>query len=568
MKSRILVVDDEKAIRLFLKSALEHSGYQVDTAVDFESAIEKLHEGGIDLVLSDIILGGKTGIDILQEVKNMGINCPVVLITGAPSVSTASDAVRLGAFDYISKPFGTEHILKVTATALRHKELADKLSESRKTLDAIFRSVTDAIITVDDKLRILQLNEAAYGLCGIGAETVGGSFERQTSFCSGSCMEAIKKTLNSKVPVNNHNVECKFGEDPVRVINLSTFPLRYEGDTVSGAVLVMKDETRLYELERDLKERQNFHNLVGKSSAMQEVYSLVERLADVESTVLILGESGTGKELVAEALHYGGRRSSGPIVKVNCSALSEHLLESELFGHVKGAFTGAINDKPGKFEQASRGTIFLDEIGDISPQVQVKLLRVLQSFEVERVGDTRTRKVDVRIVAATNRDLQEWVRQEKFREDLFYRLRVVEILLPPLRERKEDIPLLVDYFLVKMSRKLHKRIESVSGDVMRIFMEHGWPGNVRELENVLEYAGVLAKGSVIMPENLPPEYASSSELAAASISSKNTVNVSERDAIIRALDACGWKKAAAARMLGISRMTIYRKIDEYGIRPQ
>lgn len=564
MKPKALAVDDSMAIRTVLETILENNGYDVVSSENFDGALNHLRTEPFDVVFADIILGGKTGIDILQEVKNMGLNCPVVLITGAPSVNTAAEAVRLGAFDYIPKPFNSEVIARVAASALRHKELNDRLNESRRTVDAILRSVTDGIVTVDNDMHILQANEASRSICGIGPENVGALFRCHEGECSDACMGALNKTILEQQAVHSLRIECSF-EGRSRIMNLSTYPLRYEGEAVAGAVMVFKDETRLYELERDLMERRSFHNIIGKSTAMQEIYNLIERLSDVESTVLLLGESGTGKELVAEALHYSGRRASGPLVKVNCSALSEPLLESELFGHVKGAFTGAIQDKPGKFELADGGTLFLDEIGDISPLVQVKLLRVLQDLTVERVGGTTSHLVDVRVVAATNRDLYAKVQRGEFREDLYYRLKVVEMRLPALRERKEDIPLMVEYFLSKFSQKLGKRIESVSTDVMRAFMEHSWPGNVRELQHALEYACILASGPVISIDNLPRDFGVSSARSAGTNMDISDEAAIKRNEIVRALEASGWKKARAARMLGISRMTIYRKMEEYHI---
>ncbi len=277
----------------------------------------------------------------------------------------------------------------------------------------------------------------------------------------------------------------------------------------------------------------------------------------------ITGESGTGKELAAEALHFTGGRSSGPLIKVNCSALSEQLLESELFGHVKGAFTGAIKDKPGRFEMADSGTIFLDEIGDISPTIQVKLLRVLQNMEFERVGGTTTIKTDVRIVAATNRDIEYMVSQREFREDLFYRLSVIELPLPPLRERTEDIPLLTDYILDKLSQKFNKKLKSVTRDVMMMFMEYHWPGNIRELQHTLEHAAVLTRDPVISLDDLSPKFIALTENSGRSQLVSNSVGRLE---VIDALNKSGWKKAKAARLLGVSRTTLYQKIIDLNIR--
>jgi transcriptional regulator with GAF, ATPase, and Fis domain len=266
--------------------------------------------------------------------------------------------------------------------------------------------------------------------------------------------------------------------------------LVHSNNKYAGAVLVIRDITREYDLERKIAEQYQFQEIIGKSKKMKELYALLEDLTESSTTVLITGESGTGKELVANALHRGGTRAQKPFVKVNCSALSDFLLESELFGHVKGAFTGALKDKLGRFEMADGGSILLDEIGDISPRVQHKLLRVLQEKEFERVGDSVSVKVDVRIMTSTNRNLNEMVRLENFREDLYYRLKVIEVKLPSLRERLDDIPLLVDHFCNIFNRRFNKDIEGVSEEVYKLFSSYFWPGNVRELENALEHAFV------------------------------------------------------------------------------
>ena len=296
---------------------------------------------------------------------------------------------------------------------------------------------------------------------------------------------------------------------------------------------------------------------------MQKIYGLIEDLANVETTVLITGESGTGKELVAEAIHYKGNRSSMPLVKVNCSALSENLLESELFGHVKGAFTGADKYKTGRFQRAGGGTIFLDEIGDISPRMQLRLLRIIQEKEFERVGDSTPLKADVRIIAATNRDLTEKVRLGEFREDLYYRLRVVELSLPALRDRKEDIPYLIHHFLQKFNTKFNKNIVAVSEDVKKIFMDYTWPGNIRELEHTLEHAFVTTRQKTITIDRLPENFIKISEKKTTSLT--NDTEIMGRRTVLDALKKTGGNKSKAARLLGVSVQTIYRKIKKYKI---
>lgn len=294
---------------------------------------------------------------------------------------------------------------------------------------------------------------------------------------------------------------------------------------------------------------------------MRHVYCLIESLAGVPTTVLINGESGTGKELVAAALHVSGARSRGPYVKVNCSALSEHLLESELFGHVRGAFTGAVSDKTGRFQKAHGGTLFLDEIGDISPAIQMRLLRVLQESEFERVGDSTPIKVDVRIIAATNKNLADLVSQGSFRQDLYYRLNVVRLILPPLRERLDDLELLVAHFITHLNSKLSKEIATVSDDVMKLFRSYSWPGNVRELQHAVEHACILCKSDIITVNDLPHELVAQPGTAV-----KSPLPFASPPAgkltLTEALAATDGNKARAAKLLGVSRMTVYRQLSE------
>jgi transcriptional regulator with PAS, ATPase and Fis domain len=295
---------------------------------------------------------------------------------------------------------------------------------------------------------------------------------------------------------------------------------------------------------------------------MQQVYSLIKVLANVQTTVLVTGESGTGKELVAEALHLAGDRSHKPLVKVNCSALPENLLEAELFGHVKGSFTGAIRDNEGRFLRADGGTIFFDEIGDISPTIQVKLLRVLEESEFERVGSSVSTKVNVRLIAATNRNLQEKVRLGEMREDLYYRLKVVEIRLPPLRDRREDIPLLLEHFRAKFNAKFKKNITAVSADVLKVFSKYSWPGNVRELEHAMEHAFVLCNQNIITHEHLPQDFM---RLPGMRRSSSAAQEGDIEATTLAALKKTAWNKAKAARLLGLDRVTLYRRIKKFNL---
>ena len=562
MNARILIIDDEEGIRFTFNKFLSSENYEVATAKDFDEAINHISKNKFDVVFADIILKGKTGMDVLREIKKRKMNCPVIMITGYPNIDTASEAVRLGAFDYIPKPIQKDSLFHAIDVALQHKAVIDEKEKYRSNLEAIFRSVKDAIITVDKDMVVLEMNEAAGNICGYNRDSIGKVFSSLNNNCRGKCFEALVETVDTKQPVEFKHIECHLKNRREQVVALSTSPLLDSQGVFSGAVMVVKDDTRLTDLERELNERQQFHRIVGKSKKMQEIYSLIELLSDVETTVMITGESGTGKELVAEALHYKGSRSRNSMVKVNCSALSENLLESELFGHVRGSFTGAIKDKIGRFQTADGGTIFLDEIADISPKIQIELLRVLQEKEFERVGDSTTIKVDVRVVAASNQDLSEKVKAGEFREDLYYRLNVMRITLPPLRDRRDDIPLLVNYFIKKFNSKFNKSIVSVSTDVEKIFMEYPWPGNIRELEHALEHAFILCRQTAITIDHLPPEL-QTFEVDDSSLPGNGDVD--DPKMILEALEKSAWNKTKAASLLGISRRSIYRKIKEHSI---
>jgi len=453
-------------------------------------------------------------------------------------------------------------ILQKVEIALRYKAIIDENMKRQVNLDAIFRSVKDAIITVDEELAVLETNNAVKDICGFLPEEIKGkSFDALQLHCRGECLNAIVETIKTKEPVEMYRIECKHQQHPDGVVNISTFPLKNQQEEICGCVMVLKDETRLVSLESDLHERVQFHNIIGSSRKMQGIYSLIESLSGVQTTVLVTGESGTGKELIADALHYHGENRDGPFVKVNCAALSDELLESELFGHVKGAFTGATAERIGRFQKADGGTIFLDEIGEISNKLQLRLLRVLQEGEFEKVGDSDQIKVNVRVIAATNSELHKMVKAGSFREDLYYRLNVVQLSLPPLRDRREDMPAMLEHFLNRFSNKINKEVTAISKDVQGMFMKYSWPGNIREFQNTLEFAVVLCNGSTITVNDLPPEFMDRNSV----VLEPDYKNEDERQAIIHALKETGWNKAKAARLLGIDRKTIYTKITKYNI---
>ena len=454
--------------------------------------------------------------------------------------------------------------LVVSRDITQRKKTEEELANHRSRLEALFRSVKDAIITVDPELRVMEANKSTENICGMDIREIQGQvFPQCLNQCSKSCCEVLRQTLEKKITIKEYWIECGHQQRHQQTVSVTSSPLLGPEGNFMGAVLVIRDITLLRDLERELRERHQFQNVIGRSKRMQDVYALLEDLANLETTVLVTGESGTGKDLVARALHCSGHRAFKPFVTVNCSALTESLLESELFGHVKGAFTGAIKDKQGRFQAANGGTHLLDEIGDISPLIQLKLLRVLQEKEFERVGESTPQKVDVRVIACTNKDLKEKVRRGEFREDLYYRLKVVEVALPPLRDRLEDLPLLIDHFRRFFNARFKKNIEGISNEVLSRFMDYSWPGNVRELEHVMEHAYVLCHGGVIVLEHLPLEirdYDRAEKIVIPKIPVKGPRQDQE---ILNALNKTGWNKAKAARQLGISRRTIYRKISKH-----
>lgn len=554
--AKIIVVDDEYWIRNTFKDFLTEAGYDVFIAKDYSEAISMIAENDFDLVIADIILSDHSGIDILREIKTKNPTTLVVMITGYPEIETATEAVRLGAFDYITKPVRKDALLRVVNAALSFKSLIDEKEKYRMHIEAIFRSVKVGIVTVDAQMHIVQFNGAATKICGF--TDTNDELYSDKSQCSKRCFFTLRETIETKKSYDIFRLECKHKLKSGQVVNITTYPLLDEQKSFSGGVMIVQDETNLAELEMKIGHPRKYHNIIGQSERMQNIFSLIETLSNLKTTVLITGDSGTGKELIAEAIHFRGQRSNKPLVKVNCSAISEHLLESELFGHVKGAFTDAISDRTGRFQRADGGTIFLDEIGDITAATQLKLLRVLQEMEFEKVGDSAPIKVDVRVIAATNQCLNEKIKRGHFRKDLYYRLRVIEINLPPLRDRKEDIPLLVEHFMAKFNRDFKKDIHSISTDVMKAFMHYQWPGNIREMEHAIEHAFVLCTQRVITLDDLPDEFRD--------VVSTNITQEHEPQIIRLTLKNTKWNKSKTARILGIDRKTLYNKMRLYGIK--
>ena len=439
-------------------------------------------------------------------------------------------------------------------------------ADPTKFTQVILDSVADGVFTVDAEWRITSFNRAAERITGVGrADAMGRPCWDvfRASICESQC--ALRRTLETEQQVVNQAVFIIDARGRRVPISVSTAVLRDAAGRVLGGVESFRDLTEVEQLRRRLDERHTCEDMVGRSEPMRRLFGLVPVVAASDSTVLIEGDSGTGKELVARAIHAQSARRRRPFVAVNCGALPDTLLESELFGYKAGAFTDARRDKPGRFALAEGGTLFLDEIGDVSPAMQARLLRVLQERTFEPLGAIRSIKCDVRVVAATNRDLERLIREGTFRQDLFYRLNVVRIRMPSLRDRREDIPLLIDHLVARYNALRHRAIEGVSAAAMAKLMAHDYPGNVRELENAFEHAFVLCPGSVIEPEHLPPALAGSPQACGACGATRASVRQFKASVLAEVLRRHRGNRAAAARELGIDRSTLFRKIRALGI---
>lgn len=447
------------------------------------------------------------------------------------------------------------------------EEEFDACRIQRLKLEAIFNSVSDGIIALDVQTRITNVNDPACAFTGYSRKDVAAmTFAEIFSIGDPAHAQLVQAALENQQTVASLETTLRTKHGGVKDIVLTVSLLNDDSDEFAGYVVTFRDVSEIKRLKEEIRGRYRFGNIIGKSRAMQELYEVIRQVAESTANVLIEGESGTGKELVAHAIHYNSSRAENPFVAVNCSALPETLLESELFGHVKGAFTGAIRENIGRFEAANGGTLFLDEIGDVSPFIQSKLLRVIERKEFERVGSNRTRTVDVRLISATNKNLRKEVDGGRIREDLYYRLRVVPVTLPPLRERKEDIPLLLSHFIGEFNKKTGKKVESAAPEARRALLEYDWPGNIRELENAVEFAFVHCDGTRIGVEDLPREV----RLVKGVETVRGNYSLKELSAnptvlIQKALKDTGGNKTQAAKLLGVSRTTLWKKLKENNI---
>ena len=444
-------------------------------------------------------------------------------------------------------------------------------NETEHQTQIILDSIADGVFTVDSEWKITSFNRAAEKITGISRKDAVG---RQcwevfrAGICENQC--SLRHTVETGQPIVNQSIFIVNSDGDRIPISISTALLKGKKGRVIGGVETFRDLSLVEELRKELYKRQSFQDIISKNKEMQRLFQMAEQLADSDTTVLLAGESGTGKELFAKAIHSLSRRKDGPMITINCGALPDNLLESELFGYKAGAFTDAKKDKPGRITLAHGGTLFLDEIGEISKAMQVKLLRVLQDKTFEPLGGTRSEKVDVRIIAATNKELDSLVKEGAFRKDFFYRINVAKLILPPLRERKEDIPILSEHFINKFNRLKGKGIEGLQPEAMALLMSYNYPGNIRELENIIEFATVVCKNSMIGTDNLPDYLVKAmSDDGCLTLSPKQkkiTIKGLERDFIYNALAKNNWNRKLTAAGLGMHPATLWRKIKTLKIK--
>ena len=443
-----------------------------------------------------------------------------------------------------------------------------KMIDLEKPLPRLYQvildSIADGVYTVDLDWRVTSFNKAAEIITGIKRKEAIGQpcFEvLRSNMCENQCL--LKKVMEARQTVPNQPLYIIRADKKRIPINVTTAILKDAHNQLIGGVMTFRDLTDINKLQRELNKQHTFEDIVSKNNKMLNIFAILPQIAQSASTLLLEGESGTGKELVARAIHHNSNKASGPFVAVNCGALPDTLIESELFGYKAGAFTDAKKDKPGRFDQAQGGTILLDEIGDISPTVQTKLLRVLEKKEYEPLGAVKPVKLNTRIIAATHRNLHQLALDQKFREDLYYRINVVRLQLPPLRDRKEDIPLLTHHFIERFNRLLGRSLAGISQEALAILMLHDWPGNVRELENAVEHAFVMCRSELIIPEHLPSRIRPKGSLMKKT--SGLTLKACEKGTILQSLERNQWKKMKTARELGIDKNTLRRKIIRHGI---
>ena len=536
---------------------------------------------------------GIDGVEATRRMRAIDSDIEVVIMTAytdKPLSEIVHGMTSLHKLLYIRKPFAREEIQQITRSLVGKWNIEQALAErqrlliaSHRRLEAVLDATGDAMAMYDTERRLVFANKGYEELCGLSEDELKElTPEALATRFKERFREPVLPAPEGRFFYDNRDSlmqEVATGQLPRQRLFYQSAALVHDGQQdVMGHLMVYRDVSREIEVEQmkaevlrlrtELKTTYSFAGLIGDSPGMRRVYALINQALESDTTVLVLGESGTGKELVARSLHFNGPRKEGPFLAVNCAAIPETLIESELFGHEPGAFTGATSRRIGVFERAEGGTIFLDEIGDMPLALQTRLLRVLQEREIQRVGGMTSIGIDVRVMAATNKELEEEVQTGAFREDLFYRLSVFPIVVPPLRERQEDIPLLANHFLRKHAERLGKSVNGFSAAALRVVFRYDWPGNVRELENAIERAVLLETTGVLQVDNLPPDLSPTSRLRQGGPSAPTAVAPlaeTERQAITAALGAAAHNVTEAARALGISRATLYRKLKKYGL---
>ncbi|MFV9645352.1 MAG: sigma 54-interacting transcriptional regulator [Desulfobacterales bacterium] len=617
---KILIIDDEEGIRKLLSISLKSEGYDVITAEDGKSGIELFEKETPSIILIDFQMPGMDGIDVLRRVKQINPDVEVIILTAYGGMDLAVKSLQLEASDFITKPINNHALSKALGHAeakLKIKQtlkdytyhLEKAVKEKSEELDKAYKEM-ETICDITSHLSKKKILTEAL-------DFIIGRIKHILKFT-----EAIPVIFNEKkdefIEVNGYrcpNIEDKEElitaiasmTNPMDIVDLrakgyswlksfdgynsmTIAPINNEGDIIGGLILfafkpgvfsrddlrfiylmlsqvagdlrrIALNDDRLKKLNDKFKMFSGFGGIIGKDHKMRQIYHLIVDIAPTKATVLIQGESGSGKELIAKAIHLNGHQKDKSFVVVNCSAYPHTLLESELFGHEKGAFTGAAHQRIGRFELANGGTLFLDEIGEIPLMSQVKLLRFLQFQKFERLGGTETIEVNVRIIAATNKDLQKEVEKGNFREDLYYRLNVIPVNIPPLRARKIDISILFDYFLKKLNSRGDKKIKGISSEATRLLMNYNWPGNVRELENIIEHSFILTKGKVINEQYFPFNITVNTE----ENKKISSFQENERRFLAKVLQEYKWNKSQVAKKLNISRSTLYAKLKKYNI---
>ena len=562
--ARVLIVEDDQIVVVNLEGHLERLGYQVaDTAACGAEACEKVSRAQPDLILMDVRLEGPLdGIETAQRIRQF-CEVPIIFLTAYSDAATLERAKLVEPYGYLVKPFVPSDLHAAIQMAL-YKGSADRvLRENHENLRAILDAQRHGTVMLDAEIRIRFASSAACRMAGMADAPAEGRPLADFLPLSPEQTVALAE-LSGRPPGQRAKLPLVLeGESPrprCLEIEIVDDP-RHDG----GRILFLYDVSPLVDLRRQLDAGAALANIIGKSPAMRQVFQMIRDVARVDSTVLIEGETGTGKELVARAIHRLGHRCDKPFVAVNCAGLNEDLAASQLFGHRRGSFTGAVNDQQGLFEAAHGGTLFLDEIGDLPMRIQTTLLRVLEEHAVLRLGESQPRATDVRVLAATHRDLAGEAAEERFRQDLLYRIRVARVRLPALRERREDLPLLVRAFLADHCASTGKRVDGISDEALAILMEYDWPGNVRELRNGLEYAVIHARSSILQSDDLPPELLEIITLADEAEADREAPGTTDADRLQAALRRARGNRTRAAALLGISRATLYRRLRELGL---